>query len=553
MKINRILQLSLIAIAIICFTFGLISIMGEVNIDKPFNNSITHINDKIEIFNKYGLYAYLENGYYVEKTIYDRESHYFISLNHLPIENLKDPAIGITTSVCDINIYNKDILLYSFSGTAHPLFRYHGYTKNSISYFGPNNNGNITVEFIVPAGYPLKIMNLVVGERTTISKYFNSDGLLKIYLTGALFLLSVVWFLTSLFFKKKFVRISLLSYALLTFSVCILIASNLRLPFVNMENYLLRMDISQMVVCILPMLLTFFLYNNYDFEDDRTFKRMFYLSVTPLILYILYELFSLLFEGNIVSTYIQLFNMAIIIILLLFIFFTCFLNRSLDKRHRPLLLVAIFLFIISISITIYDLFFAEQNAKSNNYVTTMLIISMALFTYQSLQMYVETLFSSAARKSLLLKLYTDPMTKLLNRDAFNTIINSTERKKNSYIIVVIDINGLKFLNDNFGHEAGDRLIKDFAEALQNSTQKHSCQIFRLGGDEFAILVETENPDDVKKIIHQLQIDFRPEQIPGKSFAYGFAFCYPNDNLLSRFKEADEKMYYYKQMLKREER
>ena len=151
----------------------------------------------------------------------------------------------------------------------------------------------------------------------------------------------------------------------------------------------------------------------------------------------------------------------------------------------------------------------------------------------------------------MLKLYTDPMTKLLNREAFDTIINSTDRKKNSYCIIVIDINGLKVLNDRFGHDAGDRLIKDFAEALQKSTQKYSCQCFRLGGDEFAILVENTTTDDVKTIINQLENNFRPPEVKGKSFAYGAAFCSPGDNLIAKFREADEKMYYDKEKSRRE--
>lgn len=534
------------------FAFSLMAITGENYRNTGFTHSLTQIDEDIELYNRYGLYATIVNGSYVDETVYDVDTVYYLTLNHLPNDVLKEPAIGITTSVCGIKIYNKNTLLYSFSGSEHPLFSYHGYTKNSIAPFGPDNNeGQITIEFDVPAGYPLKIIDLVVGERTTLIRYFNSDGLFKIYLTSAFFIASFVWLFTSFFFRNSFARLSLMSYAFLAFSVCILIAVNLKSFLVYNLNSLWRMDISHAVVCLLPLILIIFLYNNYDFEFIGHFDLMLSIAYIPIMLFSIYEIFSILLENLGIFTYFQLFNMWVIIFLLVLIFLICLLNRSLDPRHVPLLLFALLLFISAISLIIFELFFVDRNMQFDNAIVILLFISMSIFTYQSLQMSSESLTSSAVRKSLMLKLYTDPMTKLLNREAFDTIINSTDRKKNSYCIIVIDINGLKVLNDRFGHDAGDRLIKDFAEALQKSTQKYSCQCFRLGGDEFAILVENTTTDDVKTIINQLENNFRPPEVKGKSFAYGAAFCSPGDNLIAKFREADEKMYYDKEKSRRE--
>ena len=85
---------------------------------------------------------------------------------------------------------------------------------------------------------------------------------------------------------------------------------------------------------------------------------------------------------------------------------------------------------------------------------------------------------------------TDSMTELLNKVAFEEeckriLINAGEQEH--YALLVIDINGLKTFNDNFGHLYGDRVIKIVATAVSSLFGKHGV-VGRIGGDEFAILM-----------------------------------------------------------------
>jgi len=85
----------------------------------------------------------------------------------------------------------------------------------------------------------------------------------------------------------------------------------------------------------------------------------------------------------------------------------------------------------------------------------------------------------------------DYLTGAINRRAFYDIslreIQRATRYKHPFTLVYIDIDNFKFINDHFGHQVGDELLKTITEILQQNTR--NCDfVSRLGGDEFAVLL-----------------------------------------------------------------
>lgn len=93
----------------------------------------------------------------------------------------------------------------------------------------------------------------------------------------------------------------------------------------------------------------------------------------------------------------------------------------------------------------------------------------------------------------------DQMTGLKNRYAFEGYIKSLDNRQ-EYSIVVIDIDGLKFLNDAFGHFKGDEAIRLVAKTLVDN-YNFDAEIFRIGGDEFTII---SSLTDEETIIEKLR-------------------------------------------------
>ena len=83
------------------------------------------------------------------------------------------------------------------------------------------------------------------------------------------------------------------------------------------------------------------------------------------------------------------------------------------------------------------------------------------------------------------------LTGLLNRRAYATACKMLIGNRQVGVIFC-DVNSLKYTNDIFGHEAGDKLIKSFASILKNSFRND--ETFRISGDEFVILLSTIDKD-----------------------------------------------------------
>ena len=101
---------------------------------------------------------------------------------------------------------------------------------------------------------------------------------------------------------------------------------------------------------------------------------------------------------------------------------------------------------------------------------------------------------------------TDPLTGLLNRRGFHQAVESTllrsERNDNALVLLYLDLDGFKRVNDSLGHDAGDRVLRWVSEQMQACLRSGDI-LGRMGGDEFTALLELEFPEQAAKIAEKL--------------------------------------------------
>lgn len=98
--------------------------------------------------------------------------------------------------------------------------------------------------------------------------------------------------------------------------------------------------------------------------------------------------------------------------------------------------------------------------------------------------------------------YNDTLTGVYNRNYYNYFIDNFDtRHNNSVGIIFGDINGLKVKNDKYGHEEGDKLIRDTAKFLKDNLDG---LLFRIGGDEFVCIIENIGKDNFYNIINSIK-------------------------------------------------
>lgn len=154
--------------------------------------------------------------------------------------------------------------------------------------------------------------------------------------------------------------------------------------------------------------------------------------------------------------------------------------------------------------------------------------------------------------------YRDPLTGVKNKTAYLEVANQMDElarlKRPEFAVIVFDINGLKIVNDTYGHDFGDILIADTCKIICHTFKQ--SPIYRIGGDEFVALLEKEDYKNSIQLLSQLQndIDVYNEQPHNKikiSVAKGIAVYSEATDFTFQdvFKRADNAMYFNKAKMK----
>ena len=144
--------------------------------------------------------------------------------------------------------------------------------------------------------------------------------------------------------------------------------------------------------------------------------------------------------------------------------------------------------------------------------------------------------------------YTDPLTGIMNRTKYEEVVSEIDIKDNKKVTIVsFDLNNLKRINDNNGHEEGDVYIKTFTETLKDVFEEFGF-IGRIGGDEFIVIIENKALE-INKLIDKMQDIFSKRMNEKEcgfeaSFAYGFANSSVDgvDDIKELIKLSDKRMY-----------
>ncbi len=144
--------------------------------------------------------------------------------------------------------------------------------------------------------------------------------------------------------------------------------------------------------------------------------------------------------------------------------------------------------------------------------------------------------SIAEKEKLLQKTFemavNDSLTGLYNRQYMQNyllnLIKKAKRNKNEkFAVIFLDLDNFKYVNDNFGHNKGDEVLKKVANILKNSFREYDL-VSRYGGDEFVVIVESPFVEILDKLEERLRNAVKEEfKNLGISISIGFSY-FPND-------------------------
>ena len=143
--------------------------------------------------------------------------------------------------------------------------------------------------------------------------------------------------------------------------------------------------------------------------------------------------------------------------------------------------------------------------------------------------------------------YRDEMTGLGNRRFYEETLNKLEENDtlSDVTVIALDVNGLKNVNDNIGHSAGDELIKGAAEVIAQ-VFGHAGEAFRTGGDEFMAIIKDGDCDlnMLEKRLLEVMALWHGENVDKLSISYGFASGadFSGASIKELIEAADSRMY-----------
>jgi diguanylate cyclase (GGDEF)-like protein len=147
------------------------------------------------------------------------------------------------------------------------------------------------------------------------------------------------------------------------------------------------------------------------------------------------------------------------------------------------------------------------------------------------------------QKALKLAATTDPLTGLVNRRAFEPILarelHRCARLEHPLCLVVIDLDHFKQVNDEHGHQAGDRLLSEVSRRW-SSTLRTTDVLARAGGDEFVLLLPSTGPAHTGEMLGRLAA------ITEQGFSAGVAVATPTSTVEDLLHRADDACYQAKQ-------
>ncbi|MBR2179855.1 MAG: diguanylate cyclase [Selenomonadaceae bacterium] len=234
-----------------------------------------------------------------------------------------------------------------------------------------------------------------------------------------------------------------------------------------------------------------------------------------------------------------------------------------DRNNMLIRFVVVMLFVV-ILVSIFSIWLAEREIKPLILITEAarkiadgdLDVKISYKAQNELGTLVDSIKDMVAK--LEVYMYRDKLTGVLNTAAYIRKVNELEKHRrntdtNPYAIAVFDVNFLKRLNDKYGHEAGNELIRRAAKLIGRIFS--NSRVYRIGGDEFVAILTDKDYEDRERLLQQFDSETAnesfmvDEQEIKVSIARGMALCNKSEEFSEIFRQADAAMYENKSAIK----
>ncbi|MCR5608093.1 MAG: GGDEF domain-containing protein [Lachnospiraceae bacterium] len=539
-KINYSLIITLF-VTIFTVAYASFTTTGKVH---KFGKEIVPIVADMEIMNKDGEYVPVE-GY--EKASYNVKAMDGKAYFRYKLADEYKPGMAIairnTEAAVKISIEDKKIIKYAdysfkFKSSIgrYNIFDIEKQYLGKYVYIEFDNNGTSD---------DISFNEAYLGQSEDILEYFGKSSMLRvvcgIWLVGLGLFLILIWIAVKL--KQQDNEILYIGSFSIIMGLWAVSGCPLIVYLMN-GNPLYRIFVFELLLLI-AIPITFF---NRAIEISRKVKKAYDIAIIIMLINVV-AANALHFAG--IKDFNETLGMTFISMILAFLIpVICFLGRVLmgirfkeEGMHFAKIILA-----TTVIIDILN-YFAKWYSDDSMYSRWGLMIYITAIAIEHIRALYEIVYNGQKAQMFKEIAHQDMLTKANSRTAYAEVMEDMANKDledKKVAIVAFDVNDLKVMNDTYGHDEGDRYLKDCVRIITDSFGSFG-ECYRTGGDEFALIISNFNDSRFEDSILRMQravVECQEATNKPMSISYGYAIYEHNidKNIYDTAKRADELMY-----------
>lgn len=463
------------------------------------------------------------------------------------------PYIVFKTQFCGYQVYIDGNLIAEKDTNESFQNGFVGISYNAVSLPQNIDGSKLSIKlFICENNARVDLMHPIIGDYDDLYRYITHGALYPSFTGTFLIIFGTVFLIISLTF---YLRTDGVAPQVLTSLLSISLGAWMITAF-NCFDFVLDPAIATTIEYIamysfLPLL--YFLITSLHKRTDNSV--VYFLSTSSTLFAIGFVVLHVMNIVHINQFQMPYFFMSLIGLFILGMY--CYNDFKIRTRVSSTFILMTGIAVLSLSLAIYAAVAVSKSIIDyrQSRLLYLLVPSGSLFfvTTQLLNHFIFMTRSFAQRKeylSLSKIAYVDNLTGVPNRASFDSKMAEMESTEDDFCILSLDLNGLKEVNDNSGHPAGDRLLKSFSKALLDVfSPKGSC--YRVGGDEFIVIFNQIEATTLDSLLTELdsrlkKLDEEDTEI-NHSVSYGYCFRSETKekDTHSVLMLADARMYEYK--------
>ncbi len=485
--IYRILFIICVAVFVIFVSFKLHNRHVRMRSINLSDNAVIKVNDKI-INSKV---LSVEKGDIVTVTL------------KIPKSDIYNPVIYTYCPCAKLEMFhNKEVLFTYGDYSDRAIITGRNYVK--IPIYDELIEEEVMLKFkMCDSEDTYELDNIELMNTQICDKKFIAMNLILAIVALSLFvvgILSILFIMLCLGVKKRHHKIMVISAVAVDLSIWILNCYRIASIVIKNEKVIYYAEFISLFIMVI--LINLYLRISYTRKSDKK------IIDKVLIASIVYTCVATILQALEICYFSK-----ILIILHLLMFITCIMvfimpvrDNNYKKKSKILYYTIGALYLTAIlTYMIMNLIGGDFRRYSLVMVTYLEAICITVYYVYYTIIFISEFITSEQEKNLKKLAFKDGLTSINNRRACIMIIDEIDRDKDTdYCLIIFDINGLKMVNDTFGHASGDDLIKDFAYALRDVFTGEDNFYGRFGGDEFLAVLNTGDKSVVEKKLEHLQ-------------------------------------------------